>query len=315
MDELYRQVRSHLAQPSPPGSADPPRAEEVERPRTVAPGVVVFPVRTPTLPPATHTNCYAIGDREIVLIDPASPDPGEQSALDACVDAWAHDGRRVVAVWLTHHHGDHIGGAAHVAARLKVPIAAHAATAKHIAHRVEVDELLDDGHTLELAGSPACRLRAVFTPGHASGHLCFFEEHSRVLVAGDMVAGVGSILIEPGDGNMSLYLDSLARMKALDASMLLPAHGPMIENPNEKLDAYVRHRLWREERIAAALESLGSAANAALLPLAYADVPPLLYPLAERSLTAHLLKLVADGRIVQFGDTWRTLALGGTSHE
>src|SRR5690606_21411309 len=146
-------------------------------------GVVAFPVRTPTLPPATHTNCYLAGDREIVVIDPGSPAGDEQRALDDLVDAWAADGRAVVAVWLTHHHGDHVGGARHLSERLGVPVAAHPATAERLAGRVRIDQLLADGDTLPLAGDPPRRLRAVHTPGHAPGHLCFLEEHSGALVA------------------------------------------------------------------------------------------------------------------------------------
>jgi ribonuclease/clavin/mitogillin len=303
IEEIYRQVRQ-LAET---GMVGPHSAagEGAHRPHVIAPGIASFAVRTPTLPPATHTSCYVIGDRELVLVDPASPFEDEQQALDRQLADWAAQGRGVVSIWLTHHHGDHVGDARRLADRLGVPVAAHEITAELLRGHVRVDRTLRDGDVMQLAGEPRCALRAVFTPGHAPGHLCFLEEQSGALVAGDMVAGVGTILIEPTQGNMNAYLASLARMKALAPSMLLPAHGPVIAKPEAKIDEYVTHRLWRERRVVDALERLGAAEAAALVPVAYADVPPATFPLAELSLIAHLVKLAEDGRAERAGDVWR----------
>jgi ribonuclease/clavin/mitogillin len=304
IDEIYRQVRQHASETGMVGPLSH-AGESVPRPHVIAPGIASFAVRTPTLPPATHTSCYVIGDRELVLVDPASPYEDEQQALDRQLADWAAQGRVVVSIWLTHHHGDHVGDAQRLAERLGVPVAAHEATAERLEGRVRVDRTLRDGDVLHLAGEPRCALRAVYTPGHAPGHLCFLEEQSGALVAGDMVAGVGTILIEPSEGNMNAYLASLARMKALAPRLLLPAHGPVITSTVAKLDEYVAHRLWRERRVVEALERLGTATSTALVPLAYADVPRAIFPLAERSLIAHLVKLVEDGRAERTGDVWR----------
>lgn len=283
------------------------RAAEVEtawRPWELCPGVAVCPLRTPTLPPATHTNCYLIGTREVVIVDPASPYPEERAVLDAGVDAIAARGGRVVEIWLTHHHQDHVGGARHLAERLGVPVAAHPETAARLGGQVEVARHLADGDSITLAGDPPRRLRAVFTPGHAPGHICVLDDDTRLLVAGDMVAGVGTILIDPSEGDMAAYLASLARMKALAPSALLPAHGAPIADAAAKIDEYTAHRLWREQRVLAALEARGTATAAALVADAYADTPAFLHKLAERSLIAHLVKLAAEGRIRPSGDGW-----------
>jgi ribonuclease/clavin/mitogillin len=305
IDEIYRQIRQQA-----PGNGMVRPLETAYLPLVIAPAITAFAVRTPTLPPATHTSCYLIGDREVVVVDPASPYEDEQQALDRLIDDWAAQGRAVVSIWLTHHHGDHVGGAQHLAERLGVPIAAHAETAARLQGRVRVDRALRDGDVLHLAGDPPCALRAVHTPGHAPGHLCFLAEHENVLVAGDMVAGVGTILIEPSEGNMNQYLASLARMKALAPRLLLPAHGPFIAAVAAKLDEYLAHRLWRERRVVEALARLGAATSDALVPTAYADVPRAIFPLAERSLIAHLVKLVEDGRAERAGDTWRLRPAG-----
>jgi glyoxylase-like metal-dependent hydrolase (beta-lactamase superfamily II) len=270
----------------------------------LVPGMFVTPVRTPTLPPATHTNCYLVGSRDLVVVDPASPYADEQAALDREIDDLLARGHRVVEIWLTHHHGDHVGGAAHLAERLGVPVAAHPRTAELLASRVTrvkrvkqvtIDRLLQDGDTLELAGDPPRRVRAVFTPGHAPGHICILEEHTGFLIAGDMVAGVGTIVIEPSEGHMGDYLRSLERMKALAAAALLPAHGPIVIDVAGKLDDYIGHRLWREQRVVDTLRQLGPATPRELVPVAYADVPATIHRLAELSLIAHLIKLAEDG--------------------
>jgi glyoxylase-like metal-dependent hydrolase (beta-lactamase superfamily II) len=200
-------------------------------------------------------------------------------------------------ILLTHHHQDHIGGVAHLRDRLRVPVAAHARTAALVAGAFRVDRHIADGELLLLdRDTPGeRRLRAVFTPGHAPGHLCFLDEVTQTMIAGDMVAGVGFIVIDPPEGDMRLYLDSLARMKALAPRALYPAHGLPIADPIARLDEYVAHRLAREAKVAGALGN-SAALVADLLPVVYSDTPPLMYPIAARSLLAHLLKLQADGR-------------------
>lgn len=295
--EAIRKIAGFVAPPPPAGDA--------------ADGVRVRPLRTPTLPPAAHTGCYVVGPAQgrggLVVVDPASPYPEEQAALDAWLDGEAAAGRPVVTIALTHHHGDHVGGAAHLAARLGVPVAAHAETARRLEGTVQVDRILDDGDPLDAGGVTA---RAVFTPGHAPGHLCFAV--GDALIAGDMVAGIGTILIDPSEGDMAEYLASLARMQALAPARLLPAHGPVITDAAAKLREYVSHRLMREGKVASALDAAGAARPADLVPIAYADTPAPLWPLAERSLVSHLVKLERDGRARRDDDgRWRPGIVGG----
>jgi glyoxylase-like metal-dependent hydrolase (beta-lactamase superfamily II)/8-oxo-dGTP pyrophosphatase MutT (NUDIX family) len=261
----------------------------------IVPGVHLVPLRTPTLPPATHTNCTLFGSGEVVAVDPASPYPEEKSTLDRALDKLAARGVKLRAVLLTHHHHDHIGGAAHLKATRGVPVWAHAQTAARVPAGL-VDRLLEDGDIIELAGDPPRRLRALFTPGHAPGHLCFLEEHSGIAAVGDMLASQGTILIDPSEGDMAEYLASLARLKREAPRMMIPAHGLTIGDVAGKIDEYTAHRLAREAKVLAALRGAARAARPAdLVPTAYADTPAHLYGLAARSLEAHLHKLVKDG--------------------
>jgi endoribonuclease LACTB2 len=292
VDALYEQVRQ----------AVPAAVEQVAAgPVQVAPGIRVLALRTPTLPPASHTNVYLVGPDAgpQIVVDPGSPYADQQAVLDAVIAADAAAGRPLGLVALTHHHGDHAGGAAALAARWRVPVAAHARTAARLAGRVEIARELRDGETVH-------GMTCVHTPGHADGHLCFAL--GAATIAGDMVAGLGWILIDPSEGDMSEYLASLARLLARPAGALLPAHGPMIAEGHAKLREYIAHRTQREDKVVAALAALPldvSATLAALVPGVYADTPRALWPLAERSLRAHLDKLVREGRASEHAGRWQ----------
>jgi endoribonuclease LACTB2 len=271
----------------------------------VSEGVFLFPMRTPTIFPATHTNAFLIAGSEAVIVEPASPDAPELERFVAMVERErARLGFRLREILLTHHHPDHAGGARYLRERLGVPLRAHAATVERLSGSVRFDGTIDDGETFDLGRGLV--LEAVHTPGHAPGHLCFFERRCRALVAGDMVAGVGTILVEKTDGDMGLYLDSLERMKALDPSMLLPAHGGVIASPGPHLEFYRAHRLMREAKVLEALRASKRATVEELLPRAYDDAPKAVWPLAALSLEAHLIKLERDGLATREEDsTWR----------
>jgi glyoxylase-like metal-dependent hydrolase (beta-lactamase superfamily II) len=138
-------------------------------------------------------------------------------------------------------------------------------------------------------------VRVLHTPGHARGHLAFLDEAGGSLLAGDLVAGLGTIVIDPPEGDMDDYLASLERLAALAPKTLFPGHGPAVLDAVGKLREYVRHRLWREARILAAHEEGLSARE--MLPRVYDDVPEAAYPLAERQVLAHLLRLRKIGKI------------------
>jgi glyoxylase-like metal-dependent hydrolase (beta-lactamase superfamily II) len=279
IDALYEQVRGLVpaALASAPASLTP-----------VAPGIRVLALRTPTLPPAAQTNVYLVGPPAgpVAVVDPGSPYPDQQAILDRVLEVLPP-----AVVLLTHHHGDHVGGAAALAERWSVPIAAHGATARRLAGRVPVTQIVEDGETVHGA-------TAIGTPGHAEGHLCFAV--GDAIVAGDMVAGLGTILIDPTEGDMAVYLASLERLLARPQMTLLPAHGPAIADGHGKLRDYLSHRRLRESRIAAALRD-EPRPLAELVAEAYSDTPRALWVLAERSLLAHLVKLAREQRAIDVG--------------
>lgn len=272
------------------------------------PNYICFPVRTPTKPPATHTNCYLIyNSREILVIDPGSPYEEEQHALTAAVDELVRGGRSVHEIILTHMHPDHVGGVnslrEHLSGRVKV--AAHRFTAEPLGDAFRVDRLIEDGDVIELTGSPRIALGAMHTPGHARGHLCFYEEETGTLISGDNIVGLGSVLIDPPEGDMRDYLASLRRMRALpNLSVIFGGHGPAIANPYTKLDEYISHRLERERKILEAVRD-GAKTPADIVARVYTDVSPKAHSMAERAVLAHLERLEADGHVSCEQKSWQ----------
>lgn len=268
------------------------------------PGFICFPVRTPTRPPATHTNAYIVHtSRELVVIDPGSPYDDEQAALALCVDELVAEGRSVREIILTHFHPDHVGGVNALSEHLGggVPVSAHPLTAESLRGAIRVTRSIEDGDTIELDGATPLILRALHTPGHTRGHLCFHDERTGALITGDTIVGLGSVLIDPPEGNMRDYLASLERLRALSGlTVLFGGHGPAMGNPYAKIDEYIAHRLEREANILRAVRE-GAAIPAEIVARVYTDVSPKAHAMAERAVVAHLEKLEADNLIARVG--------------
>ncbi len=262
-------------------------------------GVKLFPLRTLTLPPATHTNAYVLGTRELLVVDPGSIDDTQTDRLVTLMQQLQAEGATIKAVLLTHHHGDHVGGLSRLVARLKVPVWSHPRTADRLA--VKTDHLLADGEVIALGDM---RWRVLHTPGHARGHVCLYDEASRAAVVGDMVAGFGTIVIDPPEGDMSDYLEQLRRLEALPVTTLYPSHGPAIPDGPGKLAEYLKHRLWREEKVLGALTDTALTLEE-LVPRAYDDVTAFVLPIAERSTLAILGKLEKEGRVLHAEGRYR----------
>lgn len=281
------------------------------RPRELSGSLGLFAARTPTLAPATHTNSYALGGRDVVLVEPATPYEDEQRAWIDWARGLVSQGRRLVGIVATHHHPDHVGGLEILARETGAPVWAHELTVERLPEetRHRVTRRLAEGDEIVLEGPRDESWRVLHTPGHAPGHVCLFEAHTRTVVVGDMVASVGTILIAPGDGDMQQYLAQLGRLAALGATLALPAHGEPIDEPTALFEKYVAHRLMREAKVLAAVRAAGpeGAEPEALVPVAYDDTPPHLWPIARLSLEMHLEKLEREGKVARRANAFRVV--------
>ncbi len=277
-----------------------------EGPIWFSPGVQMIPLFTEGLPPSTHTNAYLVGNDPAYLIDPGTSDAEEQGRLfDALAD------RRLRGVVLTHHHPDHIGAVKICAERYSVPILAHPLTAQALQGRIAVQQFINDGDCLDLGISPAGRggwhLQAIHTPGHAVGHLSFWDPHYRLLFVGDMISMLSSVLIPPPpDGDLAVYLDSLRRLQTYPARLLLPSHGSPTARPAFVLEQALTHRREREEQLLQVLGAGPQTVSELAMEL-YRGLPAELMRFAEMQIKAGLHKLHGDGAAVAVdAERWQT---------
>ncbi|HEY1861267.1 MAG TPA: MBL fold metallo-hydrolase [Gemmataceae bacterium] len=289
LDELPQRLASLIS--SLDGGALPPIF--------FAPGVQLLPLAASALPPSTHTNAYLVGRDPAYLIDPGPENPEEQQRLFAVLDIQKSSGCRLAAVVLTHHHRDHVGAARVCAERYGVPIWAHALTADVLRNKLTVSRELQDGDRLDLGKAPDGHpwfLETLHTPGHAAGHLAFYEPHYRLLFAGDMVSTQSSILIVPPDGDLATYLASLRRLRALACRLLLPAHGSPSAQPVKTIDECLAHRAKREQQL---LETLAAGPRTVpeLVEELYRSTPATLLRMAELQIRAGLHKLQCEGSV------------------
>lgn len=226
------------------------------------PGVVRVRADNPSPMTLDGTNTYVHGGW---VVDPG---PDDAKHLQAVLDA---AGGAIEGIVLTHRHADHAAGAPQLA---------------RIAGDVEVVRPRE--------GDAPGPFTVLDTPGHSDDSVCLVS--GRICFVGDTVLGMGSTIIQPGEGSLGAYLDSLRRLRDLDFEVLCPGHGPYVDDPRAKLDEYVAHRLDRERRLLEGLDA-GARTTDALLDAAWGDVPDALRPAAAVSLETHIEKLEREGRL------------------
>jgi glyoxylase-like metal-dependent hydrolase (beta-lactamase superfamily II)/8-oxo-dGTP pyrophosphatase MutT (NUDIX family) len=257
-------------------------------------GIQLLPLRTETLAPATHTNLYIVGDKDLYFIDPGSPFKKDRELLGNYIGHLIDDGYRPRKILLTHQHNDHVSAANWLRQRCHIPIAASKETAELLRPHFRVDEILNHGDLLTL-DNDLC-LEVLHTPGHAPGHLCFLERKTKTLFAGDMISGFGSVLIAPGDGgNMQDYMDSLEKLADnRNFDLILPAHGGSLSDAQNQFLRLIEHRRWRENQLLEKLEEAESFEE--LVKKTYSDVDKCYLPYAHLSALTIVEKLKNEQR-------------------
>ena len=234
------------------------------------------------------TNTWIVGEPAWVI----DPGPAEAAHVDAVVAEVERRGG-AAGIALTHAHLDHAEAVPALRDRFGAPVAAAERTGPQggfeepFAEDVSPDVVLHHGDTC----GP---LSVIATPGHSLDHVSFVA--GKVLFCGDTVLGEGSVFIAPGGGALALYMDSLRRLRTLAVDALCPGHGPVVWDPQAKLDEYIAHRQDREDRLVDAL-ARGLRTPDELLDDVWDDAPPALRFAAQLTLEAHLEKLGEEGRL------------------
>ncbi len=227
--------------------------------------------------PGTNTWLIDDGSGNVVVIDPGPLDDAHETSILERVGE-----RQVASVLVTHTHLDHAPMANPLADNLSVAALGYAP-----GPQFEPDELVGDGSAVEFGQGV---LQVVFTPGHSRDHLCF--RVGNVAFSGDHIIGGSSVMVE----EVGPYLRSLEKLRGTGLGRLYPGHGEEIENPDEVIDWYLAHRLQRHQEIFDAIAA-GAESAEEVLEVVYREVDKRLHPLAERSVRAHLILLIDEGRI------------------
>jgi glyoxylase-like metal-dependent hydrolase (beta-lactamase superfamily II) len=240
----------------------------------------------PNLFTGPGTNTYLIGSDDIAVIDPG-PDDHEEH-IDAVAAAGAG---RIRWILVTHTHSDHSPGAALLKERTGAEVLGFDERDGFVPDRASADGDV-------VADEPqSFRLRALYTPGHASNHLCYVLDDERVLFSGDHIMSGSTVVIAPPDGDMTTYLASLALVGGMDFTAVFPGHGDVIDDARAKVEEYTAHRLAREAAVHATLAASATPMTVEQLVAAiYVDVKPELHPIAQFSVWAHLRRLATAGR-------------------
>ncbi|WP_028081865.1 MBL fold metallo-hydrolase [Solimonas soli] len=257
-------------------------------------GVRNILVRSHTLPPAEHTNCFLLGDSQShrVLVDPSPASDEESEKLCRLVERFG-----IHEVFLTHHHPDHHERAPDIARRFGVPIGMSADTQQRLHEKKGRDYFHDLAVHHYREGDVLCRwqnhpVRVLEVPGHDEGQLALMPDNRAWCIVGDLIQGIGTVVIAKPEGDMRKYFATLERLIALAPRAIVPSHGTALGTVY-RLEETLKHRRLREQQVLS-LWREGRDLDA-MLRLIYADVDPRLLGLARMNIESHLDKLRAEG--------------------
>lgn len=268
-------------------------------------------IKSQTLPPFDHTNSFVICDRGVGFIVEA-PDQSHEALQDIQLALDAAKVTTLKGILLTHTHPDHCVSIAEWQEHFDVPVFVHPFEQERLEKRTKVQNIraLQDKRVLTVGDKT---IESLHTPGHSPGHLSFFIPEDGVMLAGDLVAGSGSSWVGHPEGNVTDYLNSIARLKTLAIGSrpeqpdvlalrtLAPGHGDIIYNPAEKLDEVTKHRLSREKQVLDVV-SIGNYTLSEIRQRIYPSLPnEHVEGLAEQSILAHLIRLMNDMQVMHLG--------------
>ena len=247
------------------------------------------------------TNSYLVGDPATgyIAIDPGPNEPEHLERL------WRAAGGDIRIIICTHSHPDHSPGARPLQALCsgKPPILGlPSAPTARAASEFTPDRALADGEEVVLEGGGLHHtLKVIHTPGHAANHLCLVLLEDGLLFSGDHILNGSTTVVDPPDGDMTAYLDSLDKLtaacEAQGVDFIMPAHGYVLGFATQAIAHLKAHRLQREAKVIAAMQARPQGTLEDWVELAYDDVPQRLWPVAQRSLLAHVQRIEALGLI------------------
>ena len=243
------------------------------------------------------TNTYLIGSDDITLIDPG---PNDAEHIEKILSL---GGDKIKRILVTHTHKDHSPAALPISKKLNIPMFGRLVDrdSEWEDETFAPDTVLSHG---DIISTNEYTLETIHSPGHASNHLCFYLKDQKCLLTGDHIMDGSTVVIAPPDGNMTEYIESLKLLESYDIDYFAPGHGEFMQEPSKTIQSIIRHRLSRESKVLRTIENNKDQDIDKLLLSVYDDVPDILHPIARMSLLAHLIKLEADGKILQTDNTY-----------
>lgn len=238
------------------------------------------------------TNTYLLGDNEVAVLDPG---PAIPEHIDAILDTV---GDRLRWIVCTHTHPDHSPAWQALAAATGAQVIGASPPSDPHQDKTFTPTLeVQHDHVLT---TPEFTLRAVHTPGHVGNHYCYFLEEEGMLFAGDHIMNGSTVVIIPPSGDMKAYIESLRLLLDYPLKFIAPGHGDVMPEPTKVVDWLVRHRLMREAMVVNGLRRTGRTTLDELVKVVYADVNTSLHKMAVFSLSAHLIKLRDEQRVLEY---------------
>ena len=266
---------------------------DTDIPKQITPLVRRITAGNPGMFTGPGTNTYLIGDEEVTVIDPG---PALHEHIEVIIQASAN----IKQILLTHTHPDHSPGTRLLQDNIDVPVfALITENSKDQDITFTPERILIDG---EIIANEYYSIEVIHTPGHASNHLCYLLKDEKLLFTGDHIMDGSTVVIAPPDGSMQDYIDSLAKLKEYDLNKIAPGHGELIDEPYAVVDWIIKHRFERESKVIDVLKQHNSGDLNTLVKDIYADVDPVLHPVAKWSLESHLVKLINEGVVTRKND-------------
>ena len=271
-----------------------------EKPVPLLKNVMRLTAPNPGMMTGPGTNSYIIGtvDTGYIVVDPG---PNDAAHIQRLYEAAQGDIRMIVC---THSHADHSPGAKPLQALCPshpqiygLPSGVHASSNSYFMPdktlqnkerlRLELRRL-----EIEFDAELTTTIEVIFTPGHAENHVCLALVEDGLLLSGDHILNGSTTVINPPDGHMGDYLNSLDVLTAAcqehQIQHILPAHGYVLDHAERVIAHLKAHRLGREEKIAGVMQAHPGGTLDDWVTKAYDDVPKHLWPVAKRSLLAHV---------------------------
>lgn len=238
-----------------------------------------------TIPPAEHTNCFHIGD---IIVDPS---PKDEEIRDKLINYLKS--LEISKIMLTHHHPDHRQFASDIARALNLPMLMSEFSYKEIVkevseqyfENVELEVIYDQSVLTKWKGE---NVKAVHVPGHDEGQMALMPDSKKWMIVGDLIQGIGTVVIAEPEGDMAKYFTSLERCIELDPNVIIPSHGEALGS-TYYLGVTLEHRKLREEQVMKA-NSEGKSLEE-MLEMIYPELDKRLKPLAMENIKSHLKKL------------------------